>query len=286
MEKNLKQDRENMKKYPKISIITPSYNQGKFLEETILSVLDQDYPNIEYIVIDGGSNDESVDVIRKYESRIHHWVSEKDRGQSHAVNKGMEHVTGEIIGWINSDDVYLPGAFRKVARAFSKNRDAILVHGDRILIDEFSGVSGWVHNPPFEPMKTGFNVCSETAFWRAEPTRGERIKEELRFAMDLEFFSRLYQKGPFVKLDEFIGCFRCYPDNKSSTIGHIGREEGEAEWNRLFGEGSFASIVQEGGERGWKNVAQLVRTAIMNPKIILFPYLNRRFLKKQRSVAS
>ena len=268
-----------MNHYPKISIITPSYNQGKFLDETIRSVLDQDYPNIEYIVIDGGSTDESVDVIKKHESRIHYWVSEKDRGQSHAVNKGMEHVTGEIIGWINSDDTYQPGAFRKVARAFLENSDAILVHGDRILIDENSGVSGWVNNPPFDPMKTGFNVCSETAFWRAESAEGERIKEELQFAMDLEFFSRLYQKGPFVKLNEFIGCFRCYPDNKSSTIGHIGRKEGEEEWNRIFGEGTFAKIENEGGVRGWRNVIGLAKSALLNPRMILLPYLNRRLFK-------
>lgn len=266
-----------MKKHPKISIITPSYNQGRFLEETILSVLDQDYPDIEYIVIDGGSTDRSVEILKNYADRIHYWVSEKDGGQSHAVNKGLEHATGHIIGWINSDDTYLPGTFRKVAKAFISRPDAILVHGDRLLIDEKSGVSGWVKNPCFNPEKTPFNVCSETAFWRSDMTRGERIKEELQFAMDLEFFCRLYQKAPFVKLDDFLGCFRCYPENKSSTMVHIGEREGEAEWDRFFGKGSHARVYGAAPVEGWKNTVALVKSALLNPRIVLLPYLRRRF---------
>jgi len=99
---------------PKLSIVTPSFNQGRFLEETILSVLNQEYPNLEYLIIDGGSTDETVDVIRRYEDRINFWVSEKDRGQVHAINKGIEKTTGDIFGFINSDDVYLPGTFDTV----------------------------------------------------------------------------------------------------------------------------------------------------------------------------
>src|SRR6266550_8991921 len=94
---------------PKISIVTPSFNQGRFLEETILSVLNQNYANLEYIIIDGGSDDESVEIIRRYEDRLAFWISEKDRGQVHAINKGLEQATGAIFAFINSDDVYLPG---------------------------------------------------------------------------------------------------------------------------------------------------------------------------------
>jgi glycosyltransferase involved in cell wall biosynthesis len=107
------------REWPSISIVTPSYNQGQFIEETIRSVLLQGYSNLEYFVIDGGSNDESVEVIRKYEPWLTYWVSEPDRGQSNAINKGMKHATGEIVAWLNSDDDYLPGAFSRVAGAWS-----------------------------------------------------------------------------------------------------------------------------------------------------------------------
>src|SRR5881394_195745 len=103
---------------PKISIVTPSFNQGQFLEETILSVLDQNYPDLEYVVIDGGSTDGSADIIRRYASRLSSWCSERDEGQSHAIAKGFARCSGEILGWLNSDDVLLPGALAEVAAYF------------------------------------------------------------------------------------------------------------------------------------------------------------------------
>src|SRR3954471_13239278 len=120
----------------KISIVTPSFNQGRFLEETILSVLDQNYPNLEYIAIDGGSTDETVDVIRKYEDRISYWVSEKDRGLVHAINKGIERTTGDIFGFVNSDDLYLPGTFKTISEYFEQHRQAEWVCGDTIMFVE------------------------------------------------------------------------------------------------------------------------------------------------------
>lgn len=106
--------------FPKISIVTPSYNQGKYIEDTILSILDQNYPNLEYFIIDGGSNDETINIIKKYEDKINYWISEPDQGQSDAINKGLELCTGEIFNWINSDDKLAPGALFEIARTFKE----------------------------------------------------------------------------------------------------------------------------------------------------------------------
>lgn len=111
--------------WPRMSIVTPSYNQGQFIEQTIRSVLHQGYPNLEYIIIDGGSIDESVEIIRKYERWLAHWVSEPDDGQAAAINKGMTKSTGQILGWLNSDDFLLPGALRKVAEMSQQDPDAV-----------------------------------------------------------------------------------------------------------------------------------------------------------------
>ena len=142
----------------KISLITPSYNQGKYIEKTIKSVLNQHYPNIEYIIIDGGSSDETVEIIKKYEKYITYWISEPDNGQSHAINKGLQHATGEIINWLNSDDYLEPNALHHVAETFNNSNINMLcgfsklIYSDKIIlkrtsnvIDDFAKATGMGH---------------------------------------------------------------------------------------------------------------------------------------------
>jgi glycosyltransferase involved in cell wall biosynthesis len=131
-----------MIKYPKISIITPSYNQGRFIEQTILSVIHQDYPNIEFIIIDGGSTDNTLDVIRRYESSISYWVSEPDKGHRYALQRGFDRATGDFVAWQNTDDYYEPNIFGKVMNIFQNNQDIDLVYGNVRFVDEDSNSLG------------------------------------------------------------------------------------------------------------------------------------------------
>lgn len=268
--------------WPRLSIITPSYNQGKFLEATIRSVLLQGYPNLEYIIIDGGSNDGSLDIIKKYEKYLFYWHSQKDQGQADAINQGIEKSSGEILGWINSDDVYVQGTFQKIVQAFYDYPDYIVVHGNRILINDLGNITGWVCLPPFDPKTLIYNVCSETAFWqRAAMQQVGTLNASLQFAIDLEFFGRLYKSGKFLKLNKYLGYFRCYPDNKSSTISHIGREEAEREWNKLFNSKNMNWQMPEKDNLGKSLKSKL--EIIKNPSLIGFPYLLHIFSKIRRN---
>jgi glycosyltransferase involved in cell wall biosynthesis len=221
--------------WPRLSIVTPSYNQGQFLEATIRSVLLQGYPDLEYIIVDGGSSDESVEIMRKYERYLSYWVSEKDHGQTDAINKGLVKTTGAYLGWLNSDDLYIQGAFGKVISAFLSHPESIVVHGNRVLIDAADRVFGCSPLPAFNPPLTGFNVCSETAFWKrsAMETYG-LLNPNLQFAMDLEFFSRLFLNGQFTKLDDYLGYFRCHANSKSSTIWNVAKDESASIWQERF----------------------------------------------------
>jgi glycosyltransferase involved in cell wall biosynthesis len=259
--------------HPKISILMPSYNQGPFLEAAIRSVLTQDYPHKELILVDGGSTDDSMEIIRRYQADLAYWISEPDRGQTHALNKALPHATGQIIGWLNSDDCYLPGAFRRVAQAFQRNPEAVLVHGERIMIDGDGHVSGWTVLPAFDPATTGYVICSETAFWRKRIAETSPFNESLRFAMDVDFFCRLYHQGRFVKLNSYLGAFRCHAANKSSTILDVGHTEGQALWKSIFPDLPEA----------WRNHAEpstlrKILPLFQHPLTITFPYLYRRYL--------
>lgn len=216
--------------FPKISIITPSYNQGKFLERTILSVLNQNYPNMEYIIIDGGSKDNSVEIIRKYEKYLTYWVSESDNGQSHAINKGLGIATGDLVAWQNSDDIYLPGAFDLISKIYDKNPNYDVYFGNMHLIDEKDNIKEELRYTPFSLLcllYEGWNITNQSVFFQGRVIKKYSFNEALHYAMDADLFIRLgIDKRSFKFIRDFMGCLRIHSQTKGCTIGNsIGVEE-------------------------------------------------------------
>ncbi|MDO9264910.1 MAG: glycosyltransferase family 2 protein [Desulfosalsimonadaceae bacterium] len=208
---------------PRVSVVVPSFNQGRFLERTIVSILNQQYPDTELIIIDGGSTDETVSVIKKYEKFIAHWVSEPDKGQSHALNKGLAKATGEIFAWQNSDDLYLPGAFDAVAKVFMARPEISVCYGNWVSIDENDHVTD-VHyallprmpHAPFENM----DAYNQSMFWRTDVCRKcGGFDAHLNCLMDTDFMIRsMLHAGPqgFYRLGVFLGAFRWHSAQKTA----------------------------------------------------------------------
>lgn len=256
--------------HPTISIIIPSYNQGRYIEETLLSIFRQRIEGLQLIVFDGGSTDETLSILKKYESKIDVCVSEPDQGQTDAINKGLKLVKGDIVGWINSDDIYLPGALKKVLSVFQKHADVDVVHGDRLLLDAKSSVVGWVCGEKFLPSKYGFNVNSETAFWRAR-LLPEGLDASLKFAMDLDWFSRLYvADAKFHFIPDFLGAFRCHDENKSSNLQDVCMEESERCWVKHFSNDKW-KISAPGNRR------RMYYKLLSRPLMLTVPYFHQRF---------
>lgn len=220
-----------MNSLPRISIITPSYNQAQFLEETIRSVLEQGYPNLEYIIIDGGSTDNSVEIIRKYENRLAYWVSEPDRGQSHAINKGFQKATGEILSWLNSDDVYLLNTLWIVGRFFANHPEVDVVYGGHLDIDEKGKIFREARPFPFFSrwglLSRGGAMCQPATFFRRKVLdKVGYLDESLVYNMDYDFFLRMAFTGcKIVPIPHKLVNFRYHPSsktvlNKTVLVGH------------------------------------------------------------------
>lgn len=206
--------------FPKISVVTPSFNQAEFLERTICSVLDQAYPNLEYIVIDGGSTDGSVEIIQKYADRLAYWVSEPDRGQTDAINKGLKRATGEWVGWQNSDDIYYPGAFADVAELAQKHPGADLLIGNMVIIDAADKPLRDIRyvRPSYQALLAeGMLMANQAAFWRRQVH--EQIgwmDESLQCSFDYEWFLRLTKQGKGIHINHSWGGFRLHGETKTS----------------------------------------------------------------------
>jgi GT2 family glycosyltransferase len=211
-----------------VSIITPSFNQAAYLEQTITSVLNQDYPNIEYIVVDGGSTDGSVEVIKKYADKLAWWVSEKDRGQADAINKGFAHATGEIIAWLNSDDYYLAGAVSAAVKFFEEHPDVVLVYGNMLAVDE--------HGKTFNTLTYKqltledllcFQIIGQPAVFmrRSAVQSAGGLDPAFHFMLDHHLWIRIAQQGQILHVDQTWAAARYHAEAKNIALAaQFGRD--------------------------------------------------------------
>lgn len=279
-----------------ITVITPSYNQGKYIEETIQSVLSQDYPDIEYIVIDGGSTDKTVEVLKKYDNFIK-WVSEPDNGQTAAINKGLKVAGGDIVAYLNSDDLYEPGTLSTVAEFFRQNKDIAMVYGDTIHINEQS--------LPLETHRTGeidlrkylmwdFYLPQPSVFFRKEVIDSlGYFDERLHLAMDYDYWIRIILNYPTVYIPKVFSRIRIYPEAKSRAMDYRYHNERLAILNSIFRAYNLEQYRKDAYSYTYFSAALIFmkrhynREAVRNfniarridPRYLIHPYLYWAFLE-------
>ena len=217
--------------FPRISVVTPSFNQGPYLERTISSVLDQNYPNLEYLIIDGGSTDESVEIIKRYERHLTYWVSEPDSGQSNAINKGLARTTGTILAWLNSDDFYLPGTFRTIAEAAVAHPESGAFVGEGQIVDTSGTVLNSVKPQPAIVLETLFNWMSggdflqPSCFFRDSAWRATGpLDESIHIAFDVDFWIRMVKAGcSFRTIDSLLSQALLHATAKTTAYTNLMR---------------------------------------------------------------
>jgi GT2 family glycosyltransferase len=224
-------------KQPLVSIVTPSYNQARYLEQTIRSVLDQEYSRVEYLVVDGASTDGSVEIIKNYASKggvipslhkIDWWVSEKDSGQAEAINKGLAHVQGEIIAWLNSDDYYLPGALSAAVRIFTEHPDVVLVYGDMLAVDQDGHTTNTL---TYKQLTLQDLLCFQiigqpSVFFRREVLEQiGRLDTSFHFLLDHQLWIRMAQQGRILHVPQVWAAARYHAAAKNvARAAEFGRE--------------------------------------------------------------
>lgn len=228
--------------FPVISIVTPSYNTVQYMQRTIESVLGQEYPQLQYVIQDGASTDGTAEIIENYEKQLTYWESNPDKGQSHAINKGFKHTTGELMAYLNSDDILLPGTLHYVAQFFLEHPEVDAIYGHRVLINENDDEIGrWVLPGHDNDILTCNDfVPQETLFWRRSlwEKAGGCIDEDFQFAMDWDLLLRFREAGAtFERLPRFLGAFRVHSTMKSIVDWNdIGLVEMDRLRKRCYGE--------------------------------------------------
>jgi glycosyltransferase involved in cell wall biosynthesis len=234
------------KREPLVSIVTPSLNSGKFLERTILSVLAQDYPHIEYVVMDGGSSDETLQILERFDARLL-YVSERDLGQADAVNRGVHRTHGDIVGFLNADDVYEPDAVRAIVQAFADRPDAGVVYGDAWYVSEQGERIGPYPVEPFkrETLARRCIICQPAAFVRRQAFESAGLLDaSLRFAHDYDLWIRMAERSELVKIDRVLASSRLHDAAKTmrytaaamrETVGVLYKHYQYVPFNWLYG---------------------------------------------------
>jgi glycosyltransferase involved in cell wall biosynthesis len=215
---------------PRISIVMPSYNQAAFLEDAVMSILEQDYPNLEFIVLDGDSTDGSQTILEKYSARLTYWQSRPDKGQLDVLIKGFEMATGDLLGWVNSDDVLLPGALRAVAEAHARNPKAGLIGGNYILIDQAGKVTRVKRHAAHAALFARFGMVAVnqpgSVVTRAAYTHVAGFDRRFDYVMDTDLYFRILTSGySYAHVDRWLAAFRIH--SRAKTVAHRDRTEAE-----------------------------------------------------------
>jgi len=234
---------------PRISVVMPSYNQCQYVERSILSVLNQNYPNLDFIIIDGGSTDGTVDVIRKYSQHLSYWISEPDNGQSDALNKGFARATGDIFAWLNSDDIYTPRAFERVTAALAAFPAKKIVHGDYLFIDSDDRTTGYQYAFDFNLNQfkyEGYHIWAQSMFWRREVHKrfggfDIRLHKTMDYQMILEFGIN-ERADTFLRIPVALGCFRRHADQKTQFFTDADLKEHRLIANRYSFEDKYGPM--------------------------------------------
>lgn len=251
---------------PLVSIVTPSFNQGHFLEETIRSVLEQDYPRVEYILVDGGSTDETQEIIRRYAHRLAWWVSEPDRGQTDAINKGFARATGQYLAWLNSDDTYQPGAISAAVATLQSHPQVGMVYGDANLLDESGAVIGKfpARQTDYRRLLRGYvHIPQQAAFFRGDLWQQVGpLDPSFYFAMDYDLWVRLAKLAPLHYQPALWANFRLHGSGKTSLSDdrcwpemlRVHRREGGSPLSWLAVKARFRPLVY-----GWLPMSWRIR---------------------------